>query len=119
MRGTPTVHAEAINPSVHAVRASLPNDMKVAYSIRDDSGAAVITCLRVAGGAKVLFHQVHRDFLAYVWAGGADERHHADLASILAEPQVFASGHVNRELRRLTGNTDSPRGSRQTHCAYG
>jgi hypothetical protein len=43
--------------------------MKVAYSIRDDSGAAVITCLRVAGGAKVLFHQVHRDFLAYVWAG--------------------------------------------------
>jgi hypothetical protein len=40
--------------------------MKVAYSMRDDSGAAVITSFRLAGGAKVLFHQVHLDFLASV-----------------------------------------------------
>ena len=40
--------------------------MNVAYSMRDDSGAAVITCFRFVGRAKALFHQVQLDFLAYV-----------------------------------------------------
>jgi hypothetical protein len=37
--------------------------------MRDDSGAAVITCFRLVGRAKTLFHQVHLDFFAYVVGG--------------------------------------------------
>jgi hypothetical protein len=37
--------------------------------MRYDSGAGAITCVRLVGREKVLFHQVHLDFLAYVWAG--------------------------------------------------